>query len=170
VALSLSIRVIGGSIGYAIYFSIFSETLRKALPERVGAAVVAAGLPAGDATQFVDIFLTTPMAVSTAPGASPGNLCCSYPRKSGCLRLRSKLRMVHVDCIWSCCYWCRCRLGKQPQALYKPQLPRESRLNRLTVQQSNPGTAVSIQLRVDRNHLTSMTADFAIVGHAAPKI
>lgn len=70
-ALSLSIRLIGGSIGYAIYFNISSEMLTKALPERVGEAVVAAGLPAGDATQFVGIILTTPMAASTAPGASP---------------------------------------------------------------------------------------------------
>lgn len=72
VALSLSIRVIGGSIGYAIYYNIFTNKLTVALPEYVGAAVIQAGLPAEDAMIFVETFLTTPMAIASAPGATVG--------------------------------------------------------------------------------------------------
>lgn len=71
VALSLSIRVIGGSIGYTIYYNIFADKLGKALPETVATAVVTAGLPSSDALKFVTIFLTAPGSIMTAPGATP---------------------------------------------------------------------------------------------------
>ncbi|KAH9209511.1 fungal trichothecene efflux pump [Leptodontidium sp. 2 PMI_412] len=71
VALSLSIRVIGGSIGYTIYFNIFGEKLKKVLPTYVAGAVVKAGLPESDVMGFVGTFLTDPMSIMSAPGATP---------------------------------------------------------------------------------------------------
>lgn len=71
VALSLSIRVIGGSIGYSIYYNIFAEKLSKVLPENVAKAAVAAGLPVSDATKFVTSFLTAPGSIMTVPGVTP---------------------------------------------------------------------------------------------------
>jgi hypothetical protein len=71
VALSLSIRVIGGSIGYTIYYNIFAEKLGKALPGNIAKAAVAAGLPVSDATSFVTTFLTTPGRITSVPGVTP---------------------------------------------------------------------------------------------------
>jgi hypothetical protein len=70
VALSLSIRLIGGSIGYTIYYNIFAEKLGKVLPENVAKAAVGAGLRAEDATKFVTEFLTAPRSVMTVPGVT----------------------------------------------------------------------------------------------------
>lgn len=70
VALSLSIRVIGGSIGYTIYYNIFAEKLKAALPVRVAEAAIAAGLPATEAMTFVETFLTVPSSVTTIPGVN----------------------------------------------------------------------------------------------------
>lgn len=73
-ALSLSIRTIGGSIGFTIYYNIFLNKLTKALPEMVGEYAVKAGLPLTDATEFVTIFLTAPATIASAPGYSPAVL------------------------------------------------------------------------------------------------
>lgn len=69
-ALSLSIRTIGGSIGFTIYYNIFVNKLTAALPEKVGEYAVAAGLPLADATEFVTTFLTAPANITSAPGYS----------------------------------------------------------------------------------------------------
>jgi hypothetical protein len=71
VALSLSIRLIGGSLGYTIYYNIFAEKLGKVLPENVAKAAVGAGLQVSDATKFVMEFLTTPESITTTPGVTP---------------------------------------------------------------------------------------------------
>lgn len=71
VALSLSIRVIGGSIGYTIYYNIFSEKLTKALPEKIGMAAMSAGLPASDITTFVTTYITSPAEVTKLTGVTP---------------------------------------------------------------------------------------------------
>ena len=71
VALSLSIRVIGGSIGYTIYYNIFAEKLGKVLPGNVAKAALGAGLPVSDATSFVTTFLTAPGSITSAPGVTP---------------------------------------------------------------------------------------------------
>jgi len=70
-ALSLSIRTIGGSIGFTIYYNIFVNKLTKAMPELVGEYAVKAGLPLNDATEFVTTFLTAPATIASAPGYSP---------------------------------------------------------------------------------------------------
>jgi hypothetical protein len=70
-ALSLSIRTIGGSIGYTIYFSIFSNKLATVLPAKVTEYVLAAGLSPDDATEFVTGFLSAPGSIADAPGYTP---------------------------------------------------------------------------------------------------
>lgn len=66
IALSLSIRVIGGSIGYAIYYNVFINKLTAKLPVFVGTFAVKAGLPLTSATQFVTLFLTAPEELASA--------------------------------------------------------------------------------------------------------
>lgn len=66
-ALSLSIRTVGGSIGYSIYYNIFATKLEKNLPVYVAEYAVKAGLPITSATQFVTLFLTNPKALATTP-------------------------------------------------------------------------------------------------------
>jgi Fungal trichothecene efflux pump (TRI12) len=70
-ALSLSIRAVGGSIGYSIYFNIFSEKLKARLPLYVAEYAVKAGLPLQDAKQFVVTFLTAPEKITSVPGITP---------------------------------------------------------------------------------------------------
>jgi hypothetical protein len=69
-ALSLSIRVIGGSIGYSIYFNVFSNKLTTNLPSSVASYAIKAGLPASSATKFVGTFLTAPANISRVAGAT----------------------------------------------------------------------------------------------------
>lgn len=72
-ALSLSIRTVGGSIGYSIYYNIFATKLTKNLPNYVADYAIEAGLPLTSATEFVTLFLTNPKALATAriPGMTP---------------------------------------------------------------------------------------------------
>lgn len=52
-ALSVSIRVLGGSIGYSIYYNVFANKLNAKLPLLIGESAVAAGLPLASAEEFV---------------------------------------------------------------------------------------------------------------------
>ncbi|SMR47418.1 unnamed protein product [Zymoseptoria tritici ST99CH_3D1] len=70
VSLALAIRVIGGSIGYSIYFNIFKNKLTAALPTYVAGKAVAAGLPATSAVQFVTAFLTAPATAAKVEGVT----------------------------------------------------------------------------------------------------
>jgi hypothetical protein len=72
-ALSLSIRTVGGSIGYSIYYNIFATKLEKNLPAYVAEYAIKAGLPVTSATQFVTVFLTDPKSLASAriPGLTP---------------------------------------------------------------------------------------------------
>jgi hypothetical protein len=72
-ALSLSIRTVGGSIGYSIYYNIFATKLTTNLPLYVAEYAVRAGLPLTSAEAFVGLFLTTPekLATSNIPGVTP---------------------------------------------------------------------------------------------------
>lgn len=67
-ALSLSIRTIGGSIGFTIYYNVFVNKLSKALPEKVAEYAMGAGLSAADAPDFVAAFLSAPSTIANAPG------------------------------------------------------------------------------------------------------
>jgi hypothetical protein len=57
VALSLAIRVIGGSIGYSIYYNVFAEKLAAKLPAYVAQFAIEAGLPITSVKEFVTIIL-----------------------------------------------------------------------------------------------------------------
>ena len=70
VALSLSIRTVGGSVGTAIYSNIFSTKLTHNLPTYVATYAVAAGLPPSSATVFVEQFLVAPQNLTTPAGAA----------------------------------------------------------------------------------------------------
>ncbi|EAT86456.2 hypothetical protein SNOG_06625 [Parastagonospora nodorum SN15] len=72
-AMSLSIRTVGGSIGYSIYYNIFATKLEKNLPAYVAEYAIKAGLPLTSVTQFVTTFLTDPEALATSniPGVTP---------------------------------------------------------------------------------------------------
>ncbi|EXJ55395.1 hypothetical protein A1O7_08322 [Cladophialophora yegresii CBS 114405] len=70
-ALTLTIRFVGGSIGYSIYYNVFSEKLARKLPERVLDFALQAGLPRSSAATFVQTFLTLPANVSDVVGVTP---------------------------------------------------------------------------------------------------
>ncbi|KAK5696284.1 hypothetical protein LTR17_024335 [Elasticomyces elasticus] len=60
IALSLSIRVIGGSIGCAIFYNVFINKLTAKLLVFAGSFAVKAGLPLTSATEVVTLCLTAP--------------------------------------------------------------------------------------------------------------
>jgi hypothetical protein len=63
-ALSLSIRTVGGSIGYTIYYNIFINKLVPALPKFIIENLLDAGLSASDARDFAEVFMTAPATVT----------------------------------------------------------------------------------------------------------
>ena len=67
IALSLSIRVIGGSIGYAIYYNIFVNKITSKFPAYIALYAVEAGLPITSAKTFVELYLTARQELATAP-------------------------------------------------------------------------------------------------------
>ncbi|KAH7142914.1 major facilitator superfamily domain-containing protein [Dactylonectria estremocensis] len=73
-ALSLSIRTLGGSIGYTIYYNVFVNKLTGILPTTVAEYAIAAGLAPEDAEVFVGTLLTAPADISTVPGYTPAIL------------------------------------------------------------------------------------------------
>ncbi|KAH6632971.1 major facilitator superfamily domain-containing protein [Boeremia exigua] len=66
-ALSLSIRTVGGSIGYSIYYNVFATKLEQNLPKYVAEYAVKSGLPVTSAVEFVTVFLTAPANLTTTP-------------------------------------------------------------------------------------------------------
>lgn len=72
VALSLAIRTVGGSIGYAIYYNVFINKLTPQLPTLVGEWAVKAGLPLTSAEAFVGAYLTgAEEMLAQIPGVTP---------------------------------------------------------------------------------------------------
>lgn len=59
-ALTLAVRIFGGTIGYAIYSNIFTTKLTTNLPAMVGQYAVEAGLPESSLVDFLTAFLATP--------------------------------------------------------------------------------------------------------------
>ncbi len=70
VALSLSVRTVGGAIGYSIYYNVFVNKLNTRLPQYVAEHAIQAGLPAKEAEMFMETFLTAPKRVGTIPGVN----------------------------------------------------------------------------------------------------
>ena len=56
-ALTISVRLVGASVGYSVYFNTLQKTLSTSIPEKVGAAVVQAGLPVDQVAPFMGAFL-----------------------------------------------------------------------------------------------------------------
>lgn len=69
-ALSLSVRTIGGAIGYSIYYNVFVNKLKKTLPVYAATYAIKAGLPVADAEEFVTVLLTNPAKIASVPGFS----------------------------------------------------------------------------------------------------
>jgi len=75
IAVALSIRLVGGSIGYAIYFNVFSNKLTEVLPTNVGTAAVKAGLPLTEVVAFVTALVAqNTTALSEIKGLTPAIL------------------------------------------------------------------------------------------------
>lgn len=70
VALALSIRVIGGSIGFTIYYNVFVQKLTPLLPEYVSRYALNAGLPESSLTDFVTAYFTDPTTLSSVAGVN----------------------------------------------------------------------------------------------------
>ncbi|KAF1814529.1 MFS general substrate transporter [Eremomyces bilateralis CBS 781.70] len=70
-ALSLSVRAVGGAIGYSIYYNIFVNKLSGFLPIQVGTYAATAGLPLASLEKFVITYLTTPEDIMTVEGVTP---------------------------------------------------------------------------------------------------
>lgn len=70
-ALSLSVRAVGGSIGYSIYYSIFHKKLVELGPAKVAEYAVGAGLSLKDVEAFVTTFFSDISNIATAPGFTP---------------------------------------------------------------------------------------------------
>ncbi|CZT15092.1 related to MFS drug efflux pump [Ramularia collo-cygni] len=70
-ALSLSVRAVGGAIGYSIYYSVFNKKLTSRLPVLIGTYAVGAGLPSTSVELFVGTMLTAPANISSVPGVTP---------------------------------------------------------------------------------------------------
>ena len=73
-ALSLSVRAVGGAIGYSIYYNVFMEKLNIKLPVFVGDYAVGAGLPVSEAKAFVGTYVTVPAEAAKLPGVTPAIL------------------------------------------------------------------------------------------------
>lgn len=67
----MSIRTLGGSIGYTIYLAVFTNKITVNLPAIVAKYAVEAGLATENLESFVTNFLTTPANITTAAGYTP---------------------------------------------------------------------------------------------------
>lgn len=70
-ALGLSVRFLGGSIGNTIYFNIFNNKIKTQLPAQVAEFAVNADLPAAEVLTFVKIYLTAPANAMSISGVTP---------------------------------------------------------------------------------------------------
>lgn len=92
-AISLSVRAVGGSIGYSIFFNIFQDKLTARLPTYVAGGAIQAGLPAESAEAFVGALLADPHAAEAIPGVSPAIVAAATFGKN--LAYAESLRYVY---------------------------------------------------------------------------
>jgi hypothetical protein len=71
IAASITVRVVGGTIGYAVYFNILQNKLAEVLRGNVIKASLQAGLPPGQLAPFAEALLSKN---STALGRFPQNV------------------------------------------------------------------------------------------------
>lgn len=75
VALGLSIRVVGGSIGNAVYFNVFYQKIDVNLPKKLIEASLSAGLPSTSLIPFLTAITEGDMATAAGlPGVTPAVL------------------------------------------------------------------------------------------------
>ena len=71
-ALSLSVRAVGGSIGYSIYYNIFIGKLPLKLETLIAEYSLKAGLPLTELKAFVGAYIVDgPLVASKLPGITP---------------------------------------------------------------------------------------------------
>lgn len=73
-ALSLSVRAVGGAIGYSIYYNVFIGKLEPNLVALVPEYAIAAGLPLDQTETFVGAYLAAPESAAQLPGITPAML------------------------------------------------------------------------------------------------
>ena len=75
-ALSLSVRAVGGAIGYSIYYNIFIGKLTVKLPAKIFYYSVLAGLGGtyAEIKTFIGTFIADPAAAAELPGITPAIL------------------------------------------------------------------------------------------------
>jgi hypothetical protein len=72
VAIGTSLRGLGGSIGTVAFSQIYNSKLKVNLPNDIGAATVAAGLPLNSVPDFIQALLSRNTALlQTIPGVNP---------------------------------------------------------------------------------------------------
>ena len=77
-AITLSVRLIGGSIGYAIYFNVFENKVTKVFPPIVGAAAIKAGLPPTEILPFLKALVAhNETAIAQLKGITPAILAAA---------------------------------------------------------------------------------------------
>lgn len=70
--LSAAVRVLGGSIGLAIYSAVFSSKLKTELPKNIAAAVLPLGFPPAQLGQLIGAMASgNQAAVAAIPGVNP---------------------------------------------------------------------------------------------------
>ncbi|KAL5364875.1 hypothetical protein BJX96DRAFT_179340 [Aspergillus floccosus] len=70
VALSLSVRAIGGAIGSAVYYNVFLNKTNTYIPQYVAEYATKAGLPSSSLKSFVAAFLADPTTAQGIPGVT----------------------------------------------------------------------------------------------------
>ena len=84
-AITLSIRLIGGSIGYAIYFNVFENKLTAIIPPVVGTAVIEAGLPPLEVATFLQALVArNNTALAEIHGVTPAILLAAENAVNEC--------------------------------------------------------------------------------------
>lgn len=74
-AITFSVRLIGGSIGYAIYFNVFQQRLTDVLPTTIAGAVGKAGLAVAQIPALIEgLVAQNATAVGAVPGLTPAIL------------------------------------------------------------------------------------------------
>ena len=108
-ALSLAVRVFGGSIGYTIYYNIFSNKLTTALPAEVAKHAIQAGLSPKQVETFVGTFLTVPAKAAKISGVTEAIIAAAT--KGSQLAYAEALQLVWytsipfgVCAIIACCF------------------------------------------------------------------
>lgn len=147
-ALSLSVRAVGGSIGYSIYYSIFHDKLLHYFPLFVGTYAVEAGLPLDEAKIFVETFPLGVTAVAKIPGVTPKIIAAAalgsewaYAKSLHYVwyvfdRSRPRIMKLTVVQVYQYCVWSSCHARSDLLAKYQ-EVPDEQNCGRAVLEREN---------------------------------